>query len=56
MRAVSQIIRSSQHSFQSNSGIVGLISPSIHTPQTSRQYASGVKGNCSAYGPIDTKA
>jgi len=52
MRAVSQIIRSSQQSLpfsqaipKSNTGIVGLISPSIHTPQTSRQYASGVKGH-----------
>jgi len=52
MRAVSQIIRSSQQSLpfsqaipKTNTGIVGLISPSIHTPQTSRQYASGVKGH-----------
>jgi molecular chaperone DnaK len=52
MRAVSQIIRSSQQSFpfsqaipKTNSGIVGLLSPSIHSPQTSRQYASGVKGH-----------
>jgi len=51
MRAVSQIIRSSQHNLQlsqvlpkSNSGIVGLLSPNITAPQPSRQYASGVKG------------
>jgi len=52
MRAVSQIIRSSQHTLpfsqavpKSNSGIVGLLSPSLHTPPSSRQYASGVKGH-----------
>jgi len=52
MRAVSQIIRSSQHTLpfsqavpKSNSGIVGLLSPSLHTPSSSRQYASGVKGH-----------
>jgi len=51
MRAVSQIIRSSQHNLQlsqvlpkSNTGVVGLLSPNITAPQPSRQYASGVKG------------
>jgi len=52
MRAISQIIRSSQHTLpfsqavpKSNSGIVGLLSPSLQTPSSSRQYASGVKGH-----------
>jgi len=51
MRAVSQIIRSSQHNLhlsqvlpKSNTGVVGLLSPNITAPQPSRQYASGVKG------------
>ena len=51
MRAVSQIIRSSQQSVpfaqaipKTNAGIAGLLSPSINTPHTARQYASGVKG------------
>jgi len=52
MRAVSQIIRSSQQSFQftqaipkSNSGVVALLSPNFSNVHSQRQYASGVKGH-----------
>jgi len=56
MRAVSQIIRSSQQGLQfsqvipkSNSGVFALLSPNFsnvnNTQLTSRQYASGVKGH-----------
>jgi len=52
MRAVSQIIRSSQQSLQftqaipkSNSGVVALLSPNFSNVHSQRQYASGVKGH-----------
>jgi len=52
MRAVSQIIRSSQQSLQftqaipkSNSGVVALLSPNFSNVNALRQYASGVKGH-----------
>merc|ERR1712033_78573 len=52
MRAVSQIIRSSQQSLQftqaipkSNSGVVALLSPNFSNVNAQRQYASGVKGH-----------
>jgi len=52
MRAVSQIIRSSQQGLQfsqaipkSNSGVVALLSPNFSNINAQRQYASGVKGH-----------